>query len=408
MVRPGFTHCLNPGTGGFRALPRATANVPCNGLPLGHCTGPAARPPIPPGTSPPGQQHPTRRPSVRSSAAPGAAAILVGYVHVDLEGNRVRARACGSRSRTSSMWPALPTTAGSRAVAEPAGPAAADAPCLAGLRAAMARGEACLAGKTNLHELAYGISGINARVRDAGQPARSGSGAGRIVQRLGGGRRQRRGRRRVRLGHRRVDPHPRRVLRHRRPQDHLGPYTADRGMAARAEHGHAWGRWRATWPGWSPGWQLLEPGFTCRGPAPRVGRPGGDGADPAIDAAVDAALAADRLEGDRRSCCRAGRGDDRRDDRARRRGVGVRRALARSAPGQDRPADVLARLRAGSDDHPGRSSARPGSRRHGGARRCRSCGTRLTCSPLPTLLGFPPALDDVPGDGPVSAGSPRR
>src|SRR4249920_1843191 len=47
----------------------------------------------------------------------------------------------------------LPTTAGSRA--------AADAACLAGLRAAIARGEACLAGKTNLHELAYGISGIN-------------------------------------------------------------------------------------------------------------------------------------------------------------------------------------------------------------------------------------------------------
>ena len=56
----------------------------------------------------------------------------------------------------------LPTTAGSRAVAERAVPAPADASCLAGLRAAMARGEASLAGKTNLHELAYGISGINA------------------------------------------------------------------------------------------------------------------------------------------------------------------------------------------------------------------------------------------------------
>src|SRR6476646_8459139 len=55
----------------------------------------------------------------------------------------------------------LPTTAGSRAVADRAGPAAADAACLAGLRAAIARGEACLAGKVNLHELAYGISGIN-------------------------------------------------------------------------------------------------------------------------------------------------------------------------------------------------------------------------------------------------------
>src|SRR4249919_3478879 len=55
----------------------------------------------------------------------------------------------------------LPTTAGSLAVADLAGPAAADAACMAGLRAAITRGEACLAGKVNLHELAYGISGIN-------------------------------------------------------------------------------------------------------------------------------------------------------------------------------------------------------------------------------------------------------
>jgi amidase len=56
----------------------------------------------------------------------------------------------------------LPTTAGSRAVADTALPASRDAACLAGLRAAMARGEARFVGKTNLHELAYGISGINA------------------------------------------------------------------------------------------------------------------------------------------------------------------------------------------------------------------------------------------------------
>ena len=55
-----------------------------------------------------------------------------------------------------------PTTAACRAVAATATPAPADAPCLAGLRAAIARGEACYAGKTNLHELAYGITGVNA------------------------------------------------------------------------------------------------------------------------------------------------------------------------------------------------------------------------------------------------------
>jgi amidase len=55
----------------------------------------------------------------------------------------------------------LPTTAGSHAVADDATPATADAACLAGFRAAERRGDARLAGKTNLHELAYGISGIN-------------------------------------------------------------------------------------------------------------------------------------------------------------------------------------------------------------------------------------------------------
>jgi amidase len=55
----------------------------------------------------------------------------------------------------------LPTTAGSRPVADAAKPAERDAACLAGLRAAMDAGQARFVGKTNLHELAYGISGIN-------------------------------------------------------------------------------------------------------------------------------------------------------------------------------------------------------------------------------------------------------
>lgn len=55
----------------------------------------------------------------------------------------------------------LPTTAGSRAVAATAVPAARDAACLAGLRAAIGSGRARFAGKVNLHELAYGISGVN-------------------------------------------------------------------------------------------------------------------------------------------------------------------------------------------------------------------------------------------------------
>ncbi|MGH3278852.1 MAG: amidase [Trebonia sp.] len=56
----------------------------------------------------------------------------------------------------------LPTTAGSRPVADLAVPAETDAACIAGLRAAIDAGRARFAGKTNLHELAYGITGINA------------------------------------------------------------------------------------------------------------------------------------------------------------------------------------------------------------------------------------------------------
>ena len=51
----------------------------------------------------------------------------------------------------------VPTTAGCKAVAERAKPAAADAPCLAGARAA----DAAIVGKANLHELAFGASGVN-------------------------------------------------------------------------------------------------------------------------------------------------------------------------------------------------------------------------------------------------------
>ena len=51
----------------------------------------------------------------------------------------------------------VPTTAGCRAVANEAVPAAADATCLAGARAAGAR----IVGRTNLHELALGVTGVN-------------------------------------------------------------------------------------------------------------------------------------------------------------------------------------------------------------------------------------------------------
>jgi amidase len=51
----------------------------------------------------------------------------------------------------------VPTTAGCRAVAKEAVPATSDAACLAGARAAGAR----FVGRTNLHELALGVTGVN-------------------------------------------------------------------------------------------------------------------------------------------------------------------------------------------------------------------------------------------------------
>jgi amidase len=82
----------------------------------------------------------------------------------------------------------LPTTAGSRAVADDALPAERDAACLAGLRAAIADGRARFAGKVNLHELAYGITGINAAfgtpvnsVDPSRVPGGSSSGSGTAV-----------------------------------------------------------------------------------------------------------------------------------------------------------------------------------------------------------------------------------
>jgi amidase len=51
----------------------------------------------------------------------------------------------------------VPTTAGCKAVAQTAQPAGSDAACMAGARAA----DAVIAGKANLHELAFGASGVN-------------------------------------------------------------------------------------------------------------------------------------------------------------------------------------------------------------------------------------------------------
>jgi amidase len=55
----------------------------------------------------------------------------------------------------------LPTTNGSKVIAATALPADADASCLTGTRKAEAEGRVAIVGKTNLHELAFGVTGIN-------------------------------------------------------------------------------------------------------------------------------------------------------------------------------------------------------------------------------------------------------
>jgi amidase len=184
-----------------------------------------------------------------------------------------------------------PTTAGCPAVAERAQPAATDAACLAGLRVAIARGEACLAGKTTLHELAYGITGINAAFGTPVNPldptrVPGGSSSGSAVA--------------VASGQADV------------------AYGSDTGGSIRipaaccgvAGLKTTWSRIPLTgvWPlapsldtvgpmardvaGLVTGMALLEPGFTVTASQPRVvGRVMLD-ADPAVDQAVDAALAA--------------------------------------------------------------------------------------------------------------------
>jgi amidase len=185
----------------------------------------------------------------------------------------------------------LPTTAGSQAVAAHAAPAASDAPCLAGLRAAAARGEAHFVGKTNLHELAYGISGINAAFGtpvNPLDPARvpGGSSSGSAVA-VASGEAD------VAFG-----------------SDTGGSIRIPAACCGVAGLKTSWGRIPLTgvWPlapsldtvgplardvaGLVAGMALLEPGFTVTaGRPPRVGRVD-VGADAAIDAAVDAALAA--------------------------------------------------------------------------------------------------------------------
>jgi amidase len=181
----------------------------------------------------------------------------------------------------------VPTTAGCRAVADHAAPAQADAACLAGARAAGAR----IVGRTNLHELAFGVTGVNPWFGTPVNPldptrVPGGSSSGSAVA--------------VATGEADV------------------AYGSDTGGSVRipaaccgtAGLKTTWGRipLAGVWPlspsfdtigpmardvrGLEVGMALLEPGFAAAAPAPwRVGRLRME-ADPLIDNAIERALAA--------------------------------------------------------------------------------------------------------------------
>jgi len=181
----------------------------------------------------------------------------------------------------------VPTTAGCRAVADQAAPATTDAACMAGARAAGAR----IVGRTNLHELALGVTGVNPWFGTPVNPldptrVPGGSSSGSAVA--------------VATGEADV------------------AYGSDTGGSVRIPSAccgtaglkTTWGRipLDGVWPlspsfdtvgpmardvgGLEMGMALLEPGFTTAAPAPwRVGRIRLE-ADPAVDDAVDRALAA--------------------------------------------------------------------------------------------------------------------
>ena len=189
----------------------------------------------------------------------------------------------------------VPTTAGCLAVAERAEPAAEDAPCLAGARAA----GAAIVGKANLHELAFGPAGTNqwygtpVNPLDPGLlPGGSSSGSAVAVADgeadygygtdTGGSVRIPAafcGLAGLKTTHGRISAVG--VWPLAPTFDTVGPIAADvAGLAAAMA--------------------LLEPGFTTRSsrPVERLGRlrPSAEGANPEIDAAIDAALIRSGLE----------------------------------------------------------------------------------------------------------------
>jgi amidase len=185
----------------------------------------------------------------------------------------------------------VPTTAGCKAVAATAEPAAADAPCLAGARAAGAR----IVGKANLHELAMLPIGTNPWFGTPTDPLDpdlipGGSSSGSAVavatdeadvafgSDTGGS---------VRIPSACCGTAGLKTTHGRVSLEGVWPLAPGLDTV---------GPMATTIAGVALGMQLLEPGFApAPSPATRIGRVRTSG-DPAIEAAVDAALAAAELE----------------------------------------------------------------------------------------------------------------
>ncbi len=184
------------------------------------------------------------------------------------------------------------TTAGCRAVAERAVPAAADASCMAGAR----RAGAVVVGKTNLSELAYDALGVNhwfgtpvnpldpRRIpggSSSGSAVAVGSGQADVAygSDTGGS---------VRIPSACCGTVGLKTTFGRVPLDGVWPLAQSLDTV---------GPMAATVAGVVAGMGLLEPGFTpAAAPARVVGRLRPDGVDPEVDRAVDQALAEAELE----------------------------------------------------------------------------------------------------------------
>ena len=144
---------------------------------------------------------------------------------------------CAWPSRISSTWRGSPPrrAAGPRGRPGRAG-ASGIAACLAGDREAGAR----IVGRTNLHELALGVTGINPWYGTPVNPLDPTPGPRRLLQRVGGGGGGRRRRCRLRQRHRRLGAGSRAAsLRDgRASKTTLGPDPARRGRASGAQPRH--------------------------------------------------------------------------------------------------------------------------------------------------------------------------